>query len=167
MTVMYPSAFTLVSCLTSPSLLSVLAVISLCTHTNSSRQLHVLCDVTKISSTWLRQRHASRDKSVQAFPRFSYCEWQKLGVEAWQRGYHLQHSTQSPLHKSTQSPPPSISLTGIPPGWPSEILGCWWKSEKSKEFNNAIAEPLFSIPLENVRDSYLCVAHPFTSMLRH
>jgi len=25
-------------------------------------------------------------KSVQAFPRFSYCKRQKLGVEAWERG---------------------------------------------------------------------------------
>jgi len=31
--------------------------------------------------------HASRDKSVQAFPRFSYCKRQKLGMEAWERGY--------------------------------------------------------------------------------
>ena len=31
--------------------------------------------------------HASRDKTVQVFPRFSYCKWQKLDVEAWERGY--------------------------------------------------------------------------------
>jgi len=33
-------------------------------------------------STWCQRRHASRDKSVQAFPCFSYCKRQKLGVEA-------------------------------------------------------------------------------------
>ena len=37
--------------------------------------------------TWRQPRHASRDKSVQAFPCFSYCKRQKLGVEAWERGY--------------------------------------------------------------------------------
>ena len=40
-------------------------------------------------STWRKLRHASRDKSVQAFPRFSYCKRQKLGMEAWDRGYTL------------------------------------------------------------------------------
>ena len=36
--------------------------------------------------TWRQARYASCDKSVQAFPRFSYCKRQKLGVEAWERG---------------------------------------------------------------------------------
>jgi len=38
-------------------------------------------------SSWRQPRHASRDESVQVFPRFSYCKQQKLGVEAWERGY--------------------------------------------------------------------------------
>ena len=41
--------------------------------------LSTVCDVS--SST----HHVI--KSIQAFPRFSYCKRQKLGVEAWERGY--------------------------------------------------------------------------------
>jgi len=37
-------------------------------------------------SMWCQQWHASRDKSVQAFPRLLYCKRQKLGMEAWERG---------------------------------------------------------------------------------
>jgi len=37
-------------------------------------------------STWRQLWHAPRDKSVQAFPRFSYCKRQKLGMEAWEQG---------------------------------------------------------------------------------
>ena len=40
--------------------------------------------------TWRQQRHASRDKSIQAFPRFSSQKQQKLGVEAWEQGYTSQ-----------------------------------------------------------------------------
>jgi len=36
--------------------------------------------------TWRQPRLASREKSIQAFPHFSYCKRQKLGVEAWERG---------------------------------------------------------------------------------
>ena len=36
---------------------------------------------------WCQQRHASHEKSVQAFPRFLYCKRQKLGVKAWEWGY--------------------------------------------------------------------------------
>jgi len=36
-----------------------------------------------ISSAWIRQQHALRDKSFQAFP---YYKRQKLGMEAWERG---------------------------------------------------------------------------------
>ena len=39
-------------------------------------------------STWHQPRHASRDKSIQAFPRFSYCKRQKLGMKAWEQGYN-------------------------------------------------------------------------------
>jgi len=35
---------------------------------------------------WRQQRHASRDKSFQAFPLLSYCKQQKLGMEAWEQG---------------------------------------------------------------------------------
>jgi len=40
-------------------------------------------------STWHQPGQSSHDKSVQAFPRFSYCKRQKLGVEAWERGYTI------------------------------------------------------------------------------
>jgi len=34
-------------------------------------------------STWHQQQHS------RPSPRFSYCKWQKLGVEAWEQGYLL------------------------------------------------------------------------------
>jgi len=44
--------------------------------------LATVCDVC--SGT----HRGSRDKSFQAFPLLLYCKWQKLGVEAWERGYY-------------------------------------------------------------------------------
>ena len=39
-------------------------------------------------SKWHQQWHAARHKSFQAFPPFFvHCNRQKLGVEAWERGY--------------------------------------------------------------------------------
>ena len=43
------------------------------------------------------------DKSVQAFPHFSYCKRQKLGVEAWEQGYlsctmHSEDIDINPVH---------------------------------------------------------------------
>ena len=63
----------------------------------SLNSVHSFCSVCPASpiatgsivasySTWCQPQHASCDKSVQAFPCFSYCKWQKLGVEAWERG---------------------------------------------------------------------------------
>ena len=64
---------------------------------NSVRSFYSVCSASPIStglivasySTWHQPRHASRDKSVQAFPRFLYCKRQKLGVEVWEWGYQL------------------------------------------------------------------------------
>jgi len=57
-------------------------------------QVRLLLDRSWLAlSAWCQPRHASRDKSVQAFPRFSYCKRQKLGVEAWERGYSSCYST--------------------------------------------------------------------------
>jgi len=53
---------------------------------------------------WHQQWHTSRDKSFQAFPRFSYCKQQKLDVEAWERGYLQTHANTlgTIYHQSTE-----------------------------------------------------------------
>ena len=80
--------------------------------------------IVAMYSTWRQPRHASRDKSVQAFPRFSYCKRQKLGVEAWERGYLHFHmasnrwmlaSHTDSLHNSIHQLVPGRTCTHIQP----------------------------------------------------
>jgi len=64
-----------------------------------------------------------------------------------------------PLH--TRGRLPSRSLESLRADH-QRFLDAGGNLKKAKEFNNAIAEPFFSIPLQNVRGSYLCGTNCFT-----